>query len=317
MNHAYPASGDTRSIEELAAAQHGLVSRSQLNQLGINRGVIDHRVAVGKWQRMQPGVYRIAGAPETGKQRLMAAVLWAGEGAVASHHAAAALHQLDGFVEGPIEISSTRALKSSGDSVVLHRVKTFGVADVTVVDGIPVTSAARTIVDLAGAVGIPNRAGAVGLSDLERALDSGLRQRMFTLTRMEWEIRQSRGKRGVKELTNLVEERKRYGVPETELERDFIRLIKRSALEMPQCQYRIAGVGRVDFVYPEDKLAIETDGYAWHSDPDAFQKDRARDQELLRLGWRVLRFTKQDIRDRPAQVIKLIGSLKAEKRRDE
>jgi very-short-patch-repair endonuclease len=80
---------------------------------------------------------------------------------------------------------------------------------------------------------------------------------------------------------------------------------------MPHRQYLVYGVGHVDFAYTDETIAIETDGYGWHSDPGAFQTDRERDRELARLGWRVLRFTKQDVRDRPEYVIKLIGSLKA------
>jgi predicted transcriptional regulator of viral defense system len=211
MTHAFPGSSSPRAIEALAASQHGLFSRNQLLDLGVGRGTIEHRVASGKWERILPGVYRIAGAPTTWKQELLATVLWAGEGAAASHRSAAALFELEGFAADKIEISSTRKLRVPRNSgVVVHRVKGFGVADLSTVDGIPVTSPARTISDIAG----------LGeLRATERALDDGLRRKLVTLVRMAWQIRQSRGKRGIKELAMLVEDRRTYGVPSSELER--------------------------------------------------------------------------------------------------
>ena len=236
----------------------------------------------------------------------MAAVLWAGKGAVASGRTAAALHGFEGFEPGVIEISTPRSLKSADTKVVVRRSRVSGVADKSVLRGISATSAARTIVDLAATC---------SEFELERAVDSALRERLVTLTRMKWQLRQSQGKRGVKTLGRLVAQRQKYGVPQTELERDFLRLIKSSPLGMPYSQYLIPGIGHVDFFYPEDKLIIETDGYAFHSDPDAFEQDRARDQEAVRLGLRVVRLTKRDIKTRPEHTIKLITSLKDEVRR--
>lgn len=267
---------------------------------------IYRKVARGQWEKGLPGVYRFAGTTITWEQEVMAATLWAGEGTLASGRTAAMLHGLEGFESGLIEISTSKRLNAPNQKVIVHRVDCFGTADAARVDGIPATSAARTIVDLAASC---------GEAELEQALDSALRERLVTLTRMKWQLRQSQGKRGVKTLGRLVAQRQKYGVPQTGLERDFLRLIKSSPLEMPYSQYRIPGIGHVDFFYPEDKLIIETDGYAFHSDPEAFETDRARDQEAARLGLRVVRLTKRDVRDRPGHVIKLITSLKDEVRR--
>jgi very-short-patch-repair endonuclease len=283
------------------------MSQSQLKDLGIGRGVINNRLRTAKWQRVRPGVYRVAGAPATWEQEVVSAVLWAGAGAVASGRAAAALQGFESFERGgAIEVSTTKSPKAPDASIVVHRVERFGTADVSIVNCIPLASPARTIVDLAADC---------DEQELERALDSALRQRLVTLTRMRWQLQQAGRKRGIRLLARMVAQRQKFGVPQSELERDFLRLVKFSRLEMPFSQYPIAGVGKVDFAYPNERLAIETDGYEWHFDRGTFQDDRARDQEAQRLGWVVLRFTKDHIRERPDYLINLIASLKAERRR--
>lgn len=283
------------SCAAIAATQHGVISQSQAKGWGMTANSIHHRVRTGEWIRVLPRVYRLRGAPETWHQNLMAAALWAGESAVVSGRSAAALHEFDGFQPGPVEVSSTKKLKSPDPSLVVHRIKKFGSADLATHLGIPVTSPARTIVDVAGVV---------DTETLRYALDSCVRRRLFTLTRLRWQIRQSGGQRGITTLRQMIDG---ATIPHSLFERKFLRLIDSSSLEMPECQFRIYDgrqfLGQVDFCYPAARLIIETDGRKWHVDDDAFQKSRDRRNAQTSRGWRILHVTWSDLTHRPQKLV--------------
>jgi very-short-patch-repair endonuclease len=164
--------------------------------------------------------------------------------------------------------------------------------------GIPVTNPLRTLLDL-GAV-LP----AWMVND---AIDSALAKRLVTLPGLETTVlaHGKKGRRGVGVLRKLVNERCDSN-PDSVLESRMMRLCRAHDLPLPRFQYVIrhgkAFVAKVDFAYPEIKLAIELDGYEKHSSFDAFQHDRTRQNDLVELGWTVLRFTWNDVVDRPEKV---------------
>lgn len=223
----------------------------------------------------------------------MAAVLWSG--GVVSGRSAAALHELDAFPAGPVEVSTTKKLKSPDPSLVVHQTHKFGTADLATHLGIPVTSPARRLIDVAGVA---------DAETMRYALDSCLRRRLFTLTRLRWQIRQSGRRRGIAELRQMIDG---AVIPHSLFERKFLRLIDSSPLEMPQRQYRIYDgdqfLGQVDFCYPDARLVIETDGRKWHVDDDAFQKSRDRRNAQVSRGWRILHVTWWDLTHRPEKVV--------------
>lgn len=133
--------------EALAARQHGVLSRRQAISLGITRRQIDGFLKRGAWIRMLPGVYRAAAAPQTWRQPLMAASLWADGKAVISGRSAAALWEFDGYWRSHVELSGCADL-SPPDGVVYRQVKRLRPADITVRSGIHVTTVARTILDV-------------------------------------------------------------------------------------------------------------------------------------------------------------------------
>jgi predicted transcriptional regulator of viral defense system len=132
------------------ARKYGLLTGEQGRSLGFTRDAIRHRVATCIWVRVLPGVYRLAAVPQSWKQRLLAACLWSGSG-VASHRSAGALYGFDGFRAGLIEITAGLNAAPARTGIVLHRSGQLGPADRTRLHGIPVTTVARTLVDL-GAV---------------------------------------------------------------------------------------------------------------------------------------------------------------------
>ena len=241
------------------------------------------------FERMHPGVYRISAAPTSWRQALLAACLSGGDFAYASHRAAAALLDLAGFNSGILEISTTKNVRLKDSRVIVHRIRAWPKCDTTKIAGIPITEPARTLIDLAAVT---------PAEELEVALDDALRRRLITLPRLYWRLETVgvHRKRGASLLTALVDDRRRELVlPESWLERKLIRFLADSGFPSPTRQFEVLDgqrfVGRVDFAYPERKLVIEADGYQFHSDPNAWERDRTRDNDLECLGWRVIRVT--------------------------
>lgn len=286
---------------QLAAVQHGVISRQQAFQLGLSKSTIYRRVDSGGWVVVLPGVYRLTSVPTSWRQRLMAACVWS-EG-FASHRSAAALGGLDGFPPGPIEVSTTRKINSRA-GVIVHRVDQLPAHKVTVLDGIPVTTPTSTLLDL-GAVVDPTK--------VEFALEDALRKGLTSLPRLRWELREAggRGRRGTGILRSLLAERPPgYAPTESSMEVRLLRLIKKARLPAPEAQFVIKDQGkfvaRPDFAYPMALLAIEAQSYRYHSGRRVWHKDLARQNRLTRLGWRIIHVTYEDLRSRPAEVIAAI-----------
>lgn len=196
--------GDASASEEtidhrltvLAARHHGVFSRRQAVEAGASRGLIQGRLATSRWERLYPGVYRMAGAPALQRGRLLAACLAAGQLAVASHRSAATLKEIPGGDERLLELSvlNTRRVRLPG--ILVHAVGRLDPVDVTIIDAIPATTATRTLIDLAGVV---------SEETLELALDDVLRRRLTTLARLRWRMIDlgTRGRPGVKTLRGL------------------------------------------------------------------------------------------------------------------
>lgn len=235
----------------------------------------------------------------------MAAVLLGGAGACASHRAAATLLRLDGVESKILEISVDRNVRVSGDGLIVHRVAPLLPGDITRVSGIPVTEPSLTLIDLAGVLN-PDR--------FELALEDALRRRLVTLARLRWRIRTDmKGKAGAAALRKLVRERP-AGTPSTEsaLEVQVLRVLRKAGFPPPdrQLEVRTGGrlIARVDFAYPELNLAIEVDGYKWHSGRNAWERDRARGNALQAAGWQLLRVTSEQLKH-PEELIRIVGGF--------
>lgn len=245
-------------------------------------------------------MFRIAGVPPSWRQELMAVCLWAGKGVAASRRSAAVLHGLAGFPEGIVEITVLRKLKTP-KNVILHRTLSPTVEKTVFIDGIPVTPIARTLLEL-GAV--------VDLLVVEAAVEDALRKRLVSSTRLRWELDRfgGHGEPGAAALAKVLEARGDGSPPlESLLEVKLLNLIRRSGLPLPHRQYEIRKKGQliapVDFAYPNALLAIEVDGFTFHSPRPKFQSDRSRQNELTTEGWAVLRFTWADIHERPEETV--------------
>jgi very-short-patch-repair endonuclease len=282
---------------KVAAEQFGLINARQLRACGLNKQAVHRRVQAGRLLTLLPTVYRLGGTKGAPLEPIMAAVLWAGEGAVASHVSSAQARGLDGFVADSPHISVTGGLKSAY-GIVVHRIAALEDADITNVGPIPVTSGPRMLLELASARD----------RRIEKALDQMLREGRVELSRI-WLLLdrpEMCGRKGTKALRRLLEQRTAERAPtQSEMEDLFKRIVRKYRLPVPEQQYPFAlndSTIHLDFAYPQAAIAIECDGYAWHMNRQAFERDRLRDIELQVRGWVVLRFTWSMLRWRQAYV---------------
>ena len=285
-------------IAAMAAIQHGLVTTEQLRGLGLGRHYATRRVDAGTWRRLARGVFAVALMADSWRQRLHAACLSAGRGAAASHRAAGALLGLDAIPRGVVELSVPLDRAPRGTGALVHRTADPPVS--TPIDGIPCTSPARTVVDLAAVLG-PQR--------LEQAMDSAVRMQLTTFEAIAAELDELArpGRTGVARLRPLLDDRL-PGVRESRLETMFLQLLRAAGLPAPVSQLELrlpSGLIRADFGYPDWGILIELDGAATHSGRVALDRDLAR-QNALTLDWLVLRFTWTHVTREPEYVVATI-----------
>jgi very-short-patch-repair endonuclease len=294
--------GFERALVDLASVQHGLVTRSQAVDLGFSDSSIHKRCLSGGLDALHPGVYIVGGAPDTWHQRMLGACMAAGGLAVASHRSAARIWGLLGD-NGGLELTVCRPRAPRPRGVVWHRSRDLVPRHTTVREGIPVTNPMRTLVDL-GAVVKP--------WVVEDALDRGLSTRLVSMSAVEWMLHDVArpGRRGCGVLRKVLDERALgQAPPDGLLEPRMARLLRDHGLPPATFQHDIPGTRfRVDFAYPEARLAIEVDGYDPHGTRKAFDADRERQNTLVLLGWTVLRFTWPQVVRRPGQVANQVRS---------
>jgi hypothetical protein len=280
------------AVARLAGHQLGLLSRKQAVAAGASERMVQHRMATGRWVRVGPGVYRLAGAPVTWHQRALATCLGAGPEAVVSHRSAAVVWGLSGFRSGPLEITVPHGRSARRGSAIVHRSLYLTRTDRTTHNRIPVTRPARTAVDLAGRV---------SAELLEEAVDDVLCRRLATLDGIRQRVDALAGRRGSHALATILAAWGGEGMPANVAEMRIVRLLLDAGLPAPVRQHEIrAGgelVARVDLAYPDRRLAVELDSFRWHAGRAPFRSDRVRATRLAGLGWRLLWATPEDAHD--------------------
>lgn len=293
-------------VAAITARQHGLVERSQAVAAGVSARDLE-RLCPVHLERVHPAVYRLAGSPPSRDQRLLAACLAAGPDAAVSHRSAAASWALVDGEADRIELVTPRRRSLDLRHVMVHRSLDLRAEHVSRRNGVPTTHPMRTLVDL-GAV-VSRRAVA---DALERALVARLCS-VAAVEAMVFDVSQ-RGRNGVGVLRRIVDDRAlRAASPDGLLEPRMARLFVRFELPAPTYQFVVTDggvfVARVDFAYPELRIAIEVDGFAVHGAPDAMAADFVRQNRLLALGWTVLRFTWHQVVREPAKVAAAIRAV--------
>ena len=287
-------------IGRLAARQHGVVSRGQLLDAGITDGSMERRLASGHLVRIHRGVYAVGHAQLRPEGRWLAAVLAAGPGAALSHRSAAALHMIRES-GGAIDVTTTRRVTVRG--VVIHRTTRLDANDVTTRRGVRTTALERTLVDLA--VILPPAKTAEVLREVDRlnCLDAAALHAALERT-------SGRGGAGRAALRAALAQHHRHATSLTlsELEDRFLALLDEHGLPRPLTNHPILGM-KVDAVWPQQRLAVELDGWAWHHDRAAFEEDRARSARLAEAGWTPVRFTHAQVAEQPRRVAATLRAL--------
>src|SRR4051812_34461140 len=299
--HGSSGPGD-REIAELARRQRGSVAYWQLLAMGFGRGAIEHRVRAGRLHRVQFGVYAVGHAALTWHGRCMAAVLSYGPDAVLSHRTAAALWEVRRSASRIIEVAVPGRRHHARGGIRLHRVRSLHPDDRTVHEGVPVTSVARMLLDFAEVS---------GPRELERAIEEAERRRIFDLRQVEDLCERSPGRRGLRPLLAVLAGQS--GPPprtRSDLERDFLDFCRDAGLPEPLVNTEVAGF-EVDFVWHEQRLAVELDSREFHLTPAAFEQDRIRDAALQLAGYRVVRITHRRLANEPAAVADMLRALLA------
>ena len=296
MNHA------ERALLGLARAQHGVLSRHQALCEGLSPSAIDRRLAAREWVRVFQGVYRLAGVRTTWEQGVMAGCLAAGPDAVASHRSAAALHGMPGAPRW-VEVMVPRPHQVRVEGVIAHRTRLLASEDVGRPKGIPATTPARTIADLAR-IYPATKVGPM--------LDYALARRLVTRAQLE---ARATGRKHDDILRELLDERPATARPMgSEFEACLFRALREVGLPLPVAQYRVlmpdGGEVFLDFAYPDVLLAIEADSYLWHASLADWQRDRARNNELVALGWSILPTTWDLVTRSPAEAARQVRSAR-------
>ncbi|MGH2951767.1 MAG: DUF559 domain-containing protein [Solirubrobacterales bacterium] len=288
---AYANDQSRAEVWALAERQHGVVSRAQLLAVGFSPQAITHRIAKRRLHPVWRGVYAV-GRPElTRDGRWMAAVLVCGAEAVLSHRSAAELWGVRGHREGPIDVSVPEPSRRRRPGIVVHRRSTLAPADVTRRRGIPVTTAVRTLVDIA--VGLrPDR--------LEAAVNEADRLDLVDPEALRSALDDLAGQPGTRPLRTMLD-RLTFTLTDSELERRFLPIARKVGLPAPRTQRWVNGF-KVDFHWPELGLVVETDGLRYHRNPAQQVRDHLRDQAHSAAGLVPLRFTHAQVRFDPGHV---------------
>jgi very-short-patch-repair endonuclease len=273
-------------LAELAAKQHGVVAHWQLRELGYSPGELRGLVARGHLHRLSRGVYAVGHRRLSVRGRWTTAVLAGGPGAVLSHRAAVALWDLRPIPSGLIDVTVPRRTRCERRGVRVHTVRRLHPDDHTTLDGIPVTSVHRTLLDYAEVA---------RFQQLRLALEAAERRDLLDGLKLEALYGRARGRHGLKALRAAVAEL-RGPAPwtQSELERTFQALIREWGLPEPQVNVIVEGF-LVDFWWPQARLVVELDGYRFHKDRRTFEDDRRRDTKLQLAACMTMRVTQRRI----------------------
>ncbi|HWN73333.1 MAG TPA: type IV toxin-antitoxin system AbiEi family antitoxin domain-containing protein, partial [Solirubrobacterales bacterium] len=281
-----PTAERHQRLLRLAATQHGVVSRQQMRACGMPDAAIDHAIVAGRLHRVFRGVYAVGSPLVNERARLRAAALACGPDAVISHRSAGALLRL--LDKGPaiIDVIAPGDRGRHIDGIRFHRVRGPRLEETGTVYGIPCTSPARTLVDLAGTLGDWT---------LSSAFERAAQRRMLDIPAIEASM--DPGRRGMKSLRALIDAWRvaaplaKKGKLKSPLEAKVLPILARRDLPAPflNAPVQIAnGRIEVDFLWPDHRFVLEADSRDFHATDVAFERDRWRDRELLRVGYATL-----------------------------
>lgn len=298
--------GAGHAIAAMAGRQHGIITRSQLRELGFRDGAIDERIASGYLQPLFWGTFAVGHRAITRQGHMLAAVLACERGTVLSHGSAA---ELLGLWDKRLPVMHVIPPDWSGrkiDGIRWHRVRLPPPDELEIRNGIPCTTVSRTLVDMAGWTGWSSMRRLVEQAAILRQLDVEEIDRILSLGR----------RRGAPRLRTILAPwrgtREQRPVVRSRLEARLLPLLIREGLPVPRTNVKLRveeHLFEIDLLWEEQRLAIETDGEETHNTRAAFQRDRKRDQILTATGYRTSRITWEQVRDEPNAVVNRVARM--------
>jgi very-short-patch-repair endonuclease len=258
---------------------------------------VQRRVKCGRLVRLYRGVYAVGHVQRTRETRWIAAVMACGRGSVLSHRDAAALWRIYETHSATVHVTTTAQSARKLPGIKVHRTRRLDPADVTKKDGIPVTTVARTLVDLTDLLPSDRILRAMREAEYLKLLDTD------TLIAA---VQRGNGRKRLTELTTAMARHTPGQIVREELEHRFQELLHEAGLPKPDTNIRVKTRRRtytVDCLWPDQRVAIELDGRDAHIRATAFEEDRARDAALTAIGFRPLRFTWLRLKHEPEHVL--------------
>ncbi len=272
---------------------HGLVRRQQLLGAGISRDLIDNRVRAGWLRPLYRGVYAV-GPVQSDEAPYLAAVLACGEGAVLGVRAAGFLWRMIRHEpRGPVDVFVPPPRCPRRPGIRAHRIQPFAPDEVTRLRAIPITTPARTLLDLAAE--LPMR-------ELEQAIALAERNHSGTQRRLSALLARHPSRAGTAKLRELLDGSRKPALSRSEAEERLLALVRRAGLPVPETNVRV-GPFELDLFWREHRVAVEVDGFAFHGDRSAFEADRRRDTDLAARGVQVIRITWRQLEAEPEAII--------------
>jgi hypothetical protein len=282
----------TAAIRALAERQHGVIAHRQLLDLGLGKGLGLRRREAGLLIPIHRGVFALGHQRLSREGRWMAAVLACGPGTVLSHFSAGHLWDLCGSF-GPVEVLR-RSGGAAHEGVRLHQTRRLEPYEVTAEKGIPVVSVERALLDMAGRVG-PRR--------LERMLVQAYKSNRLSWSALNRVLARRRGRKGSGRLRRIAAEVDPEALESRSVtEIDFLALWRRTEMPLPIVNVLVEG-HLVDFLWPREKVIVETDSWGFHGDPQSFERDHETDVDLVAAGYDIHHATFKMLDRDPAQFI--------------
>jgi very-short-patch-repair endonuclease len=278
-----------RAIARVAGRQDNVITGEQLRAAGLGRGAIAHRVKARTMQRLHVNVYLLGAAPPTPMARARAAALACGPHAVVSHRSAACLFGLLPEIAGDVDVTIPGRNQAPRPGIRRHRVARLPRQDLTNVNGLRVTSIARTICDLAATE---------SARDTELAFQEALYRDIATDQSLAKVLAREPRRKGAPVIRSLIRDPR---LTRSDRERRLLDLIDQAQLPKPVTNAPIHGY-KADIYWPQYNLVVEFDGWGAHGHRLAFESNRKRDQILLAAGIRTLHVTDRQLEDEPIAV---------------
>lgn len=278
-------------LDDLVAAQDGVLSRAQALAGGVSARTIARRVAEGRWTPLGRGVYLLGGHRRTDAVRVRAASLTTGERATVHGPAAAFWHGMLDWAPTPVGITVPRSARARSGAGIRIRRRDLDATDRWVRDGVALTAVPLTVLETVAVLD-------AAATFLDRAL-----QKYVPFEDLYAALCRNAGAHGMRRAGDLLVVAADRA--DSAAERRLVELLRAAGVTGFVRGFEV-GPWQLDVAFPDARLAIEVDGWAWHGDVERFQADRRKQNALVAAGWTVLRFTWADLTDRPEATVRRI-----------